>query len=114
VLAYARRGMGRRPWAPEGFLAEAGRAAERGAFVPLLWALPVLALLLVDGGQIGRAREAYALALAYPAAARSRWLGDVVGREIEAAAGAPASIPPQPENLGAAVRQILAGLKPIA
>ena len=114
VLAYARRGLGQQPWVPDGFLAEAGRAAERGTFVPLLWALPVLSLLLADGGQPGHAIEAYALALAYPAAARSRWLGDVVGREIEAAVKAPASIPPQPEDLGASVHQILSWLKPMA
>jgi DNA-binding SARP family transcriptional activator len=112
VLGYARRGLGLQPWAPAGLLDELQRAAAGGAFVPLLWGLPALALLLADGGQPERAAEAYALARGYPAVARSRWLEDVVGRRIEAAAGPPGQVPPQPEDLGAAVRQVLSWLAP--
>ena len=114
VLGYARRGLGLQPWAPAGLLDELQRAAGSGAFVPLLWGLPALALLLADGGQPERAAEAYALARGYPAVARSRWLEDVVGRRIEAAAGPPGQVPPQPEDLGAAVRRILSWLGPRA
>lgn len=114
VLAYARRGLSLHPWAPDDFLAEVGRAADRGVFVPLLWGLPALALLLADGGQAGHAREAYALALSYPAVARSCWLRGVVGQQIETTAGEGSQIPAQPADLGAAVRQILSWLGPLA
>ena len=53
---------------------------------PLLWALPALALLLADEGQIERAVELYALALRYPFVANSRWFEDVAGNQIRAAA----------------------------
>ena len=43
-------------------------------------------LLLADGGQAERAAEVYALAASTPFVAKSRWFGEVAGREIGAIA----------------------------
>ena len=65
-------------------------AAGSGAVVPLLWALPAVALLLAGEGEAERAVELYALASRYALVARSRWFADVVGDRI---AGAAAALP---------------------
>jgi tetratricopeptide (TPR) repeat protein len=87
--AYARRGLGCRPWTPPELLAELGLAVERGAFMPLLWALPVLALLLADAGETKQAAELNAVAACYPALARSAWFALVLGRSLSVAVQPP-------------------------
>jgi tetratricopeptide (TPR) repeat protein len=57
-------------------------AQESEAMLPLLWAMPAMALLLASEGQIERAVELYALALRYPLVAKSRWYADVVGNTV--------------------------------
>jgi DNA-binding SARP family transcriptional activator/predicted ATPase len=88
ALAYARRGLGCQPWAPTGLLDGLRLAADRGAFLPLLWGLPVLTLLLADAGQATLAAELGAEAMGYPALARSRWFAAVMGQRLMVAAGA--------------------------
>jgi hypothetical protein len=60
--------------------------------LPILTALPGIALLLADRGEVVRAIELYALASAHPFVAHSRWFRDVAGRHIRAAA---AALPPE-------------------
>ena len=67
-------------------------AAEIGAFVPLMFALPGIALLLADQGKVERAVELYALASRYPYVGNSRWFEDVFGRHIAVVA---ATLPPE-------------------
>ena len=75
------------------YLLEGLRAAvEKGSFIPILYALPPAAHLLVDEGEVERAVELYALALRHPFVAHSRWFEDVVGRHVAAAAEA---LPPE-------------------
>jgi hypothetical protein len=56
--------------------------AESGAMLPLLWALPAVALLLAGEGEKERAVELYALASRYPLVAQSRWFAVVVGNTL--------------------------------
>lgn len=59
--------------------------------LPLLWALPAMALLLAGEGENERAVELYSLALRFPLVAESRWFADVVGDTLaEVAATLPA------------------------
>ena len=55
-------------------------------FLPLVFALPAVALLLVNRGEVDRAVELYALASRYPIVANSRWFEDVAGKHIATAA----------------------------
>ncbi|UCC64798.1 MAG: tetratricopeptide repeat protein, partial [Anaerolineae bacterium] len=61
------------------------------AYIPLLFAMPIAPLLLVDTGEVERAVELYALAESHPFVANSRLFEDIAGRHIEAAA---AALPP--------------------
>jgi tetratricopeptide (TPR) repeat protein len=61
-------------------------AAELGAFMPFLYALPAAALLLSDQGQQIRAVELYALGSRYGFMANSRWFQDVAGQQLAAVA----------------------------
>ena len=66
-------------------------ATESGAVPSLLWALPAMALLLADEGEVERAVELYALASRFPLVAQSRWFADVAGNTLaEVAATLPA------------------------
>ena len=56
-----------------------------------MFALPAMALVLADRGEIERAVELYALASRYPMVANSRWYEDVAGQHIAAVA---ATLPP--------------------
>jgi tetratricopeptide (TPR) repeat protein len=62
------------------------------AYYPRITALPVLALLLADRGDVQRAVEIYSLAIRSPYLANSQWFHHVAGRELEALM---ASLPPQ-------------------
>jgi tetratricopeptide (TPR) repeat protein len=65
-------------------------ATGTGGMLPLLWALPVMALLLASKGEAERAVEMYALATRYPFVARSRWFANVAGKAL---AGVSATLP---------------------
>lgn len=107
--AYAWRGLGHRPWVPPELLAELQVAVERGAFIPLLWALPVLTLLLADAGQSRRAAELDAEAARYPALTRSAWLAHLLGRPLSIIAK-PVPAPAQPLTLPDRVMAVLMDL----
>jgi predicted ATPase/DNA-binding SARP family transcriptional activator len=92
VLGYAARGLDQVPQA-EGHLSEALRtASEIRTIFPLVTALPAIALLLADRGEVERAVELYALASRYRRVANSRWFEDIAGNHIAAAA---ATLPPK-------------------
>ncbi len=98
-LGCAARGLGQVRQAKL-HLAKALRLGEESGSVPaLLWALAMIALLLVDQGESERAVELYALAERYPFVANSRWFEHVAGRHI-AAVGA--GLPP---DIAAAARE---------
>ena len=115
ILGYAERGLGDLGQAQQHLCEGLRVTAEIGAFMPLPWALPAVALLLADCGQVERAVELYALASRYPFVAHSRWFEDVAGRHIAAAA---ATLPPnvvtaaqergRARDLDATIRELLA------
>jgi hypothetical protein len=71
----------------ERYLSEALRTGtEIGAFLPLVYTLPAVALLLIAQAEGERAVELYALASRYPLVGNSRWFEDVIGRHIAAVA----------------------------
>ena len=74
-------------------------ASQIGALIALVSGVPALALLRARQGQLEQAVELYAVALTHPRVRESRWFGDLVGTEIEAAA---ATLPP---DIAAAARQ---------
>ncbi len=86
LLALATRGQGHRAEARELLLRAIRTAREIRAVPPLLWALPVAALLFADERDVERAVELYALASRYPFVANSRWFEDVAGSQIAALA----------------------------
>ena len=51
--------------------------------MPVMYGLPVAALLLVDQGEVERAVEAYACASRYGFVANSRWFEDVAGQQLQ-------------------------------
>jgi hypothetical protein len=59
---------------------------------PIWWALPGVALLLLDAGETERAVELYTLAVRYPVVGNSRWFLDLAGQEITTAASV---LPPE-------------------
>ncbi|UCC63660.1 MAG: hypothetical protein JSV36_00950, partial [Anaerolineae bacterium] len=90
VLGYAARGL--RHLDQAGLhLHKVLETAAEGGFTTLMLALPAVALLLADRGEVGRAVELYALASRYPFVANSRWFEDVAGKHIAVAA---ATLPP--------------------
>ena len=60
------------------------------AFMPVIYGLPVAAMLLADQGAVDRAVEIYACASRYEFVAQSRWFEDTVGQQIRTVA---ASLP---------------------
>jgi tetratricopeptide (TPR) repeat protein len=88
VLGYAAHGLGDLDQAGNHLSAALRTASELGVFRPLVYALPGVALLLMDREQTERAVEVYALASTYPFVANSRWFEDVAGKHIAAAAEA--------------------------
>jgi tetratricopeptide (TPR) repeat protein len=55
---------------------------DLGAFMPVMYGLPVAALLLANQGAAERAVEAYACACRYEFVANSRWFEELVGQQI--------------------------------
>lgn len=114
ILACALCGLGQRGQARK-YLSDALRLVpDARAFWPLLYALSVYALLLVDEGETERAVELYALASRYPFVANSRWFEDVAGEQVAAAAEAlPADVVQAAQERGrardleATVRELL-------
>jgi hypothetical protein len=73
------------------YVAEALEAGvELGAFMPVMYGLPVAALLLADQGTLERAVEVYACASRYGFVANSRWFDELVGQQLRTMA---ASLP---------------------
>jgi tetratricopeptide (TPR) repeat protein len=87
LLGSATCGAGDQHRARRLFADGLGLGIESGSVPPLLWALPMIALFLLDQGEAERAVEAYALASRYDYVANSRWFEAVAGRAINAAAG---------------------------
>jgi tetratricopeptide (TPR) repeat protein len=85
---YAARGLGLPGLAWQSLREALEIGAEIGAFFPSITALPAVALLLIDQGQMSRAIELYACASRYPYVANSSWFEDVAGREIAAVSAA--------------------------
>jgi len=68
------------------FLKRSLQIADKfGIYQPLVFALPVVALLLIDENQIERAVEVYFQAENQPIIGNSHWWRDSVGREIDQA-----------------------------
>jgi tetratricopeptide (TPR) repeat protein len=59
---------------------------ELGALMPVLYSLPVAALLLAEAGAIERAVQVYACATRYPFVANSCWFQDLIAGPMAAAA----------------------------
>jgi DNA-binding SARP family transcriptional activator/predicted ATPase len=90
-LAFAAHGLGDAHGARQHLCHALELAAESGVVLPLLWALPAMALVLAGEGENERAVELYALASRYPLVAQSRWFEDVAGNALaEVAATLPA------------------------
>jgi tetratricopeptide (TPR) repeat protein len=92
VVGYAARGIGRPEQAQVHLLEALCLGRKLQSWWPVVLALPAIALLMVDSGQVARAVELYALALTFPYVANSRWFEDIAGREI---ASASASLYPE-------------------
>ena len=58
---------------------------DLGAFVPVMYGLPVAALLLAEQGATERAAEVYACASRYGFVANSQWFEDMIGAPVAAA-----------------------------
>lgn len=85
-LGYAAWGLGELDNARE-YLAEAlWTGAMMRAFQPIMFALPAIALLLADKGQIARSVELYAFATKFPMVTQSRWFADVAGQAMRSVA----------------------------
>ena len=92
LLGIAARGLGNLRQAGQHLYVTVRTATGIGVFLPLVIALPAIALFLADQGEKERAVELYALASRYPYVANSCWFEDVVGRHIAAAA---TTLPPE-------------------
>jgi hypothetical protein len=85
-LGYAARGLGTPDQARRCLSECLQLGGKTGSILPILHALPAVALLLADRGEAERAVELYALASRYPFVASSRWFEDVAGKHTAAAA----------------------------
>ena len=83
---YAARRLGRLGQAQQCFCRALRLSSDIRSPWTLLYALPGVASLLADRGEVERAVEVYALASRYPFVAHSRWFEDVAGKHIVAAA----------------------------
>jgi tetratricopeptide (TPR) repeat protein len=92
LLGIAARGLGNLCRAEQHLYVAVRTATGIGVFLPLVIALPAIALLLADQSEKERAVELYALASRYPYVANSHWFEDVVGKHIAAVA---ATLPPE-------------------
>jgi hypothetical protein len=58
---------------------------DLGAFMPVIYSLPVAALLLAEGGAVEQALELCACATRYPFVANSRWFQDLIAGPLATA-----------------------------
>jgi tetratricopeptide (TPR) repeat protein len=91
-LGYVSRALGQSDRARRHVCRALQIGSEIGAFFPSITALPAIALLLADQGEVERAVELYVLASRYPYVACSHWFEDVAGQQIAAIA---ATLPPE-------------------
>ncbi|MCP4540926.1 MAG: protein kinase [Chloroflexi bacterium] len=91
VLGYTVHRLGQSSRAQQYLYQALRTATEIGAFVPLMFVLPMTALFLADQNEKERAVELYALASCYSFVSNSRWFDDVAGKHIAAVA---ATLPP--------------------
>jgi len=89
---YAARRLGQKTQARQSLAQALQLGIKIRSLRPLWAALPAVALLRADRGEVERAAELYALAWTVPHVACSRWYEDVAGRELAAVA---ASLPPE-------------------
>jgi len=85
-LGLAARGAGDMALARQCIAEALEIGAELGVFMPVMYGLPVAALLLADQGSVDRAVEVYACASRYEFVSKSRWFEDVVGQQIRTVA----------------------------
>jgi hypothetical protein len=81
-LGLAARGAGEMGLARECVTEALQTGVELGALMPVMYGLPIAALLLADQGAVERAVEVYACASRYGFVANSRWFEDVVGQHL--------------------------------
>jgi predicted ATPase len=81
-LGLAARGAGEMALARQCVVQALETGVELGAFMPVMYGLPVAALLLADQGSVERAVEVYACATRYGFVANSHWFEDVVGQQL--------------------------------
>ncbi|MEJ2737996.1 MAG: tetratricopeptide repeat protein, partial [Anaerolineae bacterium] len=100
-FGLAARGTGEMALARECVAQALKVGVELGVFMPVMYGLPVAALLLADGGAVERALEVYACASRYGVAANSRWFEDVAGQPLRTmAASLPLEVVESAEELG--------------
>lgn len=93
LQAHALRRLGRVKQARQKIVHALVCALDTKVYHPVLLALPISALLLLDEGDVEQALEIYALAWRAEHVARSQWYREVAGRELEAAfAAVPAEV----------------------
>jgi DNA-binding SARP family transcriptional activator len=91
-LAYTARAMNQPDQARRYLIQCLEEAARMGSFRIAIHALPAVALLEADEGDIERAVELYALACNYPYVGNSKWFKDIAGKHI---ASTSAGLPPE-------------------
>jgi predicted ATPase/DNA-binding SARP family transcriptional activator len=91
-LGYATHESGETATAQQHLATGLQTAAEIDAFLPLLLAIPLAALLSADQGNGEKAVELYALSSRFPFVSTSRWFEDIVGRRVAAVA---TTLPPE-------------------
>jgi tetratricopeptide (TPR) repeat protein len=85
-LGYVAREMNLSPQAQDYFFDTLLGVSKPFDFLPLIHALPGIALLFTDQGEVERAVELYALAATQGIVANSKWFDDIAGDEIASAA----------------------------
>jgi tetratricopeptide (TPR) repeat protein len=91
-LGYSSRALGNQSEARQYLVEALATAVEIGAFLPLLFAIPLAALLAADRGEKEQALELYALASRYSFVTNSHWCRHVFERQISTIAS---TLPPE-------------------
>ncbi|MCK4897462.1 MAG: tetratricopeptide repeat protein, partial [Anaerolineales bacterium] len=86
-LGHSARGLGNLAEARQYLVEALQTATEIGAFLPLLFAIPLASLLAADREEKEQAVELYTLALGYAFVANSCWCDDAFGQHISNVAG---------------------------
>ncbi|HEX6384555.1 MAG TPA: BTAD domain-containing putative transcriptional regulator, partial [Anaerolineae bacterium] len=85
-LGYAACRLGQLPQARQHLVEALSSALALKVYLPVVFALPGVALFLATTGDVVRAVEIWAQARRHPFVANSRWFDDVAGRELESLA----------------------------